>query len=51
MVENDDRRPIQKRSFDHQYLASSEHTKQKAIVKLNKLGIHFGYPDKIPATL
>lgn len=27
----------------------SEHTKQKAIVKLNKLGIHVGYPDKIPA--
>ncbi|WP_291292188.1 M13-type metalloendopeptidase [Enterococcus sp.] len=27
----------------------SEQTKQKAIVKLNKLGIHVGYPDKIPA--
>ena len=27
----------------------SEHAKQKAIVKLNKLGIHVGYPDKIPA--
>jgi putative endopeptidase len=27
----------------------SEPTKQKAIVKLNKLGIHVGYPDNIPA--
>ncbi|MCV5276209.1 M13 family peptidase, partial [Escherichia coli] len=27
----------------------SEATREKAIVKLNTLGIHVGYPEKIPA--
>ncbi|NKD30398.1 M13 family peptidase [Enterococcus casseliflavus] len=27
----------------------SEETRQKAIIKLNRLGIHVGYPDQVPA--
>ena len=37
----------QKRLETNEWL--SDATREKAIVKLNKLGIQVGYPDKIPA--